>query len=131
MANFVSTGYNSIMIFEFWTWWYGAGWADAVKRVGQRISGVWQMFSVGILIGTLFYPWKRIITPPGKSFDAIIRGMIDNTVSRFVGFFVRIFAIIAAMFVTTFVALFGLFVIVVWPILPAAAVYLLVRSLVP
>lgn len=119
------------MLFEFWTWWYGVGWSEVANRVVKRAAGVWQLFSVGILLRTLFFPWKRIVTPPGKSFDAILRGMVDNAVSRFVGLWVRIFAVIAAVFLTGFASLVGIVLIGVWPLLPPLGLFMLFRSALP
>lgn len=118
------------MLFEFWTWWYGIGWADISQRIGARVVGVWQQFSVGILLRTLFSPWRRIVAVPGKSFDAILRGMVDNTVSRFVGFFVRIFVLLAALILTSLAAIIGLVMVLFWPLLPLAVIYLLVRGVI-
>jgi hypothetical protein len=119
------------MILEFWTWWFGVGWSDVASRVTARVAGVWQLFSVGILIRTLFYPWKRIVSPPAKSFDAIMRGMLDNAVSRFVGLWVRLFAIIAALFITAFTAIIGVLLVICWPLLPLLGIFFLVMGVMP
>lgn len=119
------------MILEFWTWWYGVGWSEVAARVSARVAGVWQLFSVGILFRTLFYPWKRIMSPPAKSFDAIMRGMLDNAVSRFVGLWVRLFAIMAAIFITSLTAVIGVLLIILWPALPLLGLLLFVLGVMP
>lgn len=119
------------MLLEFWTWWYGVGWADISQRVGARVVGVWQLFSIDILLRTLFSPWKRIVAAPGKSLDAIFRSMIDNTVSRFVGFFARIFVLFAALILTSLAAIIGLIMVLFWPLLPLAVIYALYRGIAP
>lgn len=119
------------MLIEFWTWWYGVGWSEVVSRAFARVAGVWQLFSVGILLRTLLYPWKRIVSPPAKSFDGIMRSMIDNAVSRFVGLWVRIFALVAATLVTGFALVMACLAIALWPLLPIAGLFLLVKGIMP
>ena len=120
----------SDMVLEFWYWWYGPGWLDITHRVGNRVVAVWHLFSVAILLQTLFSPWKRIITPPGKSMDAIMRALVDNTVSRVVGFFVRMFSLIAMLVMTTVASVVGFVIVVVWPLLPVATAYCIARSFI-
>src|SRR5258706_12511192 len=85
-----------MLVVAFLTWWYGPGWGDATRRLTNRINGTYQGFSVPILMRTMFQPWQRITTPPGSSLQQKMRTLIDNLVSRAVGFTVRLMAIIAA-----------------------------------
>lgn len=116
------------MFLEFLFWWYGEGWASITKHVGHRVVAVWHLFSVVILIQTLFSPWKRIISPPAKSFDQIIRAMVDNTFSRAIGFCVRSFVLVSVTVFTAIAAVVGFLMVTVWPLLPAGIVYCVVRS---
>ncbi len=86
------------------------------------------MFSVRILLRTLFAPWKRIVTSPGASFDAHLRAFLDNLVSRFVGFFVRFFVLFAAGISLIFLCFIGVLELVVWPLLPLLAIGLIVKG---
>lgn len=86
-------------------------------------------FSLGILLRTLFSPWRRILTPRGRSLDAKIQAALDNFVSRCVGFVVRISVVFAALFMIACVALAGVVVVVLWPLIPIAAVYGLIRGI--
>lgn len=87
-------------------------------------------FSIGILIGTLFSPWKQIISLPGKSLDAKFRALVDNFVSRIIGFFVRFIVLLAALFLTAVTGIFGFISAVTWPLLPIGALYFLIRGLI-
>jgi len=111
------------MFLELLVWWYGTGWLDIARRIGRRVVGIMQLFSVSILISTLFSPWKRIVSPPGRSFDQKIRGAVDNLVSRAVGFFVRSLVLLSATIFTTIAAIIGFVMVMLWPILPVAIVY--------
>jgi len=118
------------MLLELFFWWYGAGWLDIARRIGKRVVSIMQIFSVSILMSTLFSPWRRIITPPGRSIDQILRGMIDNAVSRTIGFIVRVLVLITATIMTVVDSIVGFIFVVIWPLLPVAAVYCLVRGVI-
>src|SRR5664279_5513590 len=81
---------------EILTWWYRQGWTAVAKNAEQRFFKVSHLFSVPILVRTLFAPWRRIITYPGASIDAKVRAMGDNMVSRVVGFTVRTMVLFSA-----------------------------------
>lgn len=117
------------MFLEFFFWWYGAGWLDISRRIGGRVVAILHLFSVPILLTTLFSPWKRIISPPGRSIDQIFRGMIDNLVSRTVGFVVRLFVLIAVFVMTTTATVVGFVAVVLWPFLPISIVYFAVMGI--
>lgn len=115
----------------FFTWWYGQGWALVFKNIQRRLRQTAQMFSVSILLRTLFAPWRRIITYPGASLADHMRAMSDNLVSRFVGFMVRIFVLIAAGITLLFVAIVAIIEIVAWPLIPIAIIAGVVKGFMP
>ena len=118
-----------MLALEFFTWWYSRGWQQLVKNMERRITLTSSMFSVPILLRTLFAPWKRIITYPGASIEAKIRAFSDNMVSRFVGFTVRIFVLFTAAIMLLIVSVVALVEIVAWPLLPIIALVLLVKGI--
>lgn len=123
--------YNKgMVIFAMFTWWYGPGWKAVAREWGKRLDKLSGLFSVPILLRTLFSPWRRIITYPGASFDAQIRAMIDNMVSRVVGFTVRFFVLIAAGIMLLVAAVLGGVWVLVWPLLPLAVPALLFKGFV-
>ena len=90
------------------SWWYKKGWADQIQTVKDRLAASADFFSVGQLITTIFAPFRQISAskvsgPIGEQ----MRAFLDRTISRFVGAAVRIFMII-----------FGILVIIIWPIIP-------------
>ena len=88
------------------------------------------MFSVPILLRTLFSPWKRIITYPGASLDAKIRAFSDNMVSRAVGFSVRLLVLFTAALMLLLVSIVALIEIVVWPLLPILIIVTIVKGII-
>jgi hypothetical protein len=115
------------MLFSFLSWWYGQGWLDALHDIRKRTAGVAHGFSMSILLRTLFAPWRRITTAPGKGLDAKFRALLDNLISRLVGFTVRLGVIIIALTMSAFTALFYLLIALVWPLIPIIAIYSLIR----
>ena len=112
------------------TWWYGAGWLKTIADLRRRLNKTVQLFSVAVILRTLFAPWRRIITPPGQSLDTRFRSFIDNTVSRFVGLTVRLITLIVTLILLTAIAITGLLEIIVWPLLPILAIVALVKGIV-
>jgi hypothetical protein len=114
-----NTRYNSSMLaMELIGWWYGQGWLGAAKRLHRRLVRVSQMFSVSILLRTLFAPWRRIVTQPGPGIDAQIRAFGDNLISRAVGFVVRVFVLIGAVVLLAITSVLGAIELVVWLLVP-------------
>ena len=77
----------------------------------------------------LISPWKRI-QYSGKSFDAKMQAMIDNLVSRMIGFIVRIGVLIAALVMITSSAILGLAIAVIWPLIPVLILVCLVKGII-
>ncbi len=114
---------------EMLTWWYRRGWAQVAKNAEQRFFKVSHLFSVPILIRTLFAPWRRIITYPGASLDAKFRAMGDNMVSRVVGFSVRAMVLFTAGLMLLLTAVVGGLQLLIWPLIPALVVVCLIKGI--
>jgi hypothetical protein len=119
-----------MLVMGFLQWWYGPGWRDAVQRLSARIHQTYLTFSAPILLRTLLSPWRRIVSPPGSSIQQKSRAIIDNAVSRAVGFVVRILALIAAGAIITGYGIVGGLLLLTWPLLPLLGPILLVGGFV-
>jgi hypothetical protein len=119
-----------MLVAAFFSWWYGRGWRGIAESGMQRMEQVQQLFSAGILLRTIFAPWRRIVTVPGAGIDAQLRAFGDNMVSRFVGFTVRIFVLLTAGIMLTIVGLLAIVELVLWPLLPIIAVVLFIRGVI-
>ncbi len=112
-------------------WWYGAGWMEQWQLVGKRVSTLAQTFSGGTLLRTLFAPWKQIVTEKSAN-DGIeekFRALGDNLMSRTVGFFVRIFTLIAAAVSIIVFGMVNTAIAVAWPLAPLASIALIAKAL--
>ncbi|SRR5579885_3335314 len=119
-----------MLVLQMFVWWYGQGWKGAAKSIGRGMNGISRLFSIPILIRTLFAPWKRIISYPGASLDAKLRAYGDNVVSRAVGFTVRFLVLLTALATGTLVTAGGIIGCIVWPLVPPAAIALIIRSFI-
>jgi hypothetical protein len=118
-----------MLVVAFIQWWYGPGWRDASSRLLAKIHETYLNFSMPILLRTMFAPWRRIITPPGGSLEQRVRALLDNTVSRLVGFAVRLIALIAACVLIALYTLIGGLIVLLWPVLPILGPALVVGGL--
>lgn len=116
------------MLFSLVTWWYGAGWLEAMRDIRNRVLGISLAFSIPILLRTMFAPWRRITTLPDRSLDTKMRALLDNFISRLVGFFVRLGVIFSALVIAIVTFAFFTLIALAWPLVPLIAVYSLVRT---
>lgn len=109
-------------------WWYGAGWREQFALVGRRVSKVGKAFSGGTLLRTLFSPWKQLVsaTERDASIQDKFRAFVDNIVSRFVGFMVRIITLLAACVTIVGVVIVNLIIVILWPLVPILPVIFMV-----
>lgn len=117
------------MFFELLKWWYVTGWLDAWHGVGRSTRKMEQAFALPVLAKNLFSPWKQITTTPGKALEDRVRAMVDNLVSRTVGFVVRSCTLLAAAAIIILNILWGLVMTIAWPLVPLAIIYFLVRAI--
>ena len=120
---YIKVRYNTLMIFELFRWWYGAGWRKMLHSVVAAPTAVERNFSVAILLDTLFAPWKRIVSVQGRSLDTKVQAMFDNLVSRLVGFVVRLFVLLTAALSIVFTMIGSVIVATVWPFVPVLIIF--------
>jgi len=82
-------------------------------------------FSVGLLLKTLFSPWRnyRWFYPKGFDFGKYFEVAFSNLISRVLGFLPRIILIIVGVLFEALVAFFGVLFFVIWLILPVILIF--------
>jgi len=118
-----------MLLVAFLRWWYGPGWRDTASALSERMHHTMMAWSMPILVRTMFAPWRRIITASTGSLDQKLRALVDNLVSRLVGFMVRLAALMAACAMLTCYAVLGGLVLILWPVLPILGPVLIVAGL--
>ena len=92
-----------------------------LEITGNYLFFFGHLFSVKLLIRNLFSPWRREEakkSKPGLNLEDIVNVITFNIVSRILGFFIRICAIIAALLFEIFTLVLGIFIFVVWLFIP-------------
>lgn len=119
-----------MLALEFLSWWYGKGWSLQAQIGRKRLIRTSHLFSLPILLRTLFAPWKRIITDPGPGLDAHVRAATDNLISRLIGFAVRLLVLFSAGVIMCLVFTLTIVEIIIWPLLPPAALFTLIKGFI-
>ena len=107
-------------------WWYRRVPKELAKQQQLLLSTVVDYFSFGILLKTLFQPWKRdVISTEGISLQKQVEVLEMNTISRLIGAVVRAGAMFAGGIIL--IALLTLFALlwVSWVVAPVLAVVLI------
>ncbi len=136
MVYYNVSSYNSDMfLVGILSWWYGHGWIERFQLERSRLKATADFFSVGLLVSTLFAPFKQIST--GKAIGSIndrFRAFFDRLLSRIIGSIVRTFVIMAGLVVMLLQSIFGSIILICWliiPLLPIAGLIMWVIGWTP
>ena len=112
---------NSVfIILDFIVWWYTKGVILFFRNFAALLNYLMGMFSVKESVLNLFAPWKRLVSQRRPGLDGFRDFIIDNLVSRGVGFVMRIILLIMFLAVTgLYIGLTVVFLIIWlgWPLL--------------
>jgi hypothetical protein len=107
------------LLVSFISWWYGIGWQDCARRTSKRLSRTTEYFSIGLLIPTMFAPFRQVSAGVTRGpLNMRFQAFIDRTVSRFVGFMMRFFLLIVGLLVLLVLVLSSAIWLIIWPLLP-------------
>lgn len=121
VATFKLCYNNYMVIFSLFSWWYTTGWVILLRRVGERVQSVLGFFSVPLLLGSLFAPFRQISAGRVQgSLQVQLQAWGDRLFSRVIGAVIRSLLIIFGLISVAFVAAAGLICVLIWPFLPAA-----------
>lgn len=113
-----------MVIFSLFSWWYTKGWLTLARTGRERIKGVLNLFSVPLLVGSLFAPFRQISAgrPTGGPLSAQLQAFGDRLFSRFIGAIVRSFLIVIGVATVVVVSVSVLVLLLIWPLVPFAPV---------
>lgn len=112
-----------MVLMALFSWWYTTGWAELLRRVMGRTSGVLQTFSVGLLAKTLFAPFRQISAGGVQGpLNTQVRALGDRLFSRVFGAVIRSFFILFGLVGALLMALVGLVQLLLWPLVPVLPV---------
>ena len=117
------------------SWWFGQGWRQRTVRMGEKLGGMADYFSIDLLARTLFLPYRQISAGKVKGpLGVQMRAFFDRLISRFIGAMIRLTMIIIGMAAIILYAAFGAAMVVLWalvPALPFVGIFLFVSGWVP
>jgi hypothetical protein len=112
---------------EYFYWHYRYGSKDVRVFFGNIIWFLWNFFSVGLLLRTLFVPWQRLDEHGQKgNIQSYFEAFVITTMMRFVGAFIRIIFIILGLIVVAIVSVIAFFASILWLIIPVLPLALFV-----
>jgi hypothetical protein len=124
-----------MLILGLLSWWYGAGWRGRLIRMRDKLAGLADYFSIGLLLRTLFSPFRQISAGKvGGSLNNQMRAFFDRQISRGIGAIVRSFMIIAGLTVMFLYVVVDILLLVLWgvtPLLPIIGIVLMVGGYIP
>lgn len=116
-------------------WWYGRGLRLQIERLLNRVMSVYDYFSIDLLLRTLFAPFRQISAGHVRGPLAVqLRALGDRLFSRLIGAVVRCIMIVigaAACIVILVIALLGLVLWLVAPVLPVVGFIISLTGWVP
>lgn len=119
-----------MFIVGLFSWWYSAGWKRAAADVWDSIERLYDTFSLGLLLKTLFAPWRQISA--GKVRGPIgvqLRAFFDRLVSRIIGGFIRTITLLIGVAALCVMLLIGLLRLLIWPLVPAMPVFMVIAAI--
>ena len=100
-------------------WWYGDGWIRHLKRSYLGILRIADLFSIGLLIKTLFNPFRQISAAQVQGpLPVQLSAFFDRLFSRAVGSVVRLMTILIGLVVITLRVIWTLISMLIWTLLP-------------
>lgn len=120
MVYYTVSRYNEDMfLVGILSWWYNGGWRRRIQMIQASVTRTSDYFSVGLLLKTLFSPYRQISAgsmsgPLGIQMQALV----DNIISRLIGALIRSTVMITGCIVITLQILIGCIVLVLWPFVP-------------
>jgi hypothetical protein len=101
------------------SWWYGAGWRQRVHVAQNSIEGVYDYFSIDLLLRTLFSPFRQISAGSVRGPIGVqMRAWFDQLISRTIGSIVRSLMIIIGSITLFLTSIIQGVMIAAWALIP-------------
>jgi hypothetical protein len=119
-----------MFLVSLFSWWYGTGWLRFNMRLIQKIGGVLDFFSIGLLLRSLFAPFKQIsVGQVQGSIEIEMRAWFDLQLSRVIGAVVRLMVVFFGLITTVLVTLASCLLIILWPLIPVIPIIMILIAI--
>ncbi len=102
-------------------WWYSRGWSWVLTHtIFERNKKILAALSFKDMVRTWFAPYRQTFASSVRGgLGDKVRGLIDQMVSRTIGFIVRTVLIFTAFLAVCFNTVISILVVLFWPVIPA------------
>ena len=107
-----------MVITSLLSWWYVEGRREQLTRIKWAFIRMADRFSIGLLIKTLFAPFRQISADEQARGNNLATVITDKLVSRLIGCFMRTIMIIVGTITLILLAIVSAIRMLMWPLLP-------------
>ncbi len=112
-----------MVIISLLSWWYSEGWLEQISLTKRSFIKLADKFSIGMLLRTLFAPFRQISVGEQAGKTASLTSVIaDKLISRLVGSVMRLVMVFVGTLALIIYAIISVFRLASWPLLPLAPV---------
>lgn len=112
-----------MVIISLLSWWYSEGWLEQISLTKRSFIKLADKFSIGMLLRTLFAPFRQISVGEQAGKTASLASVIaDKLISRLVGSVMRLVMVFVGTLALIIYAIVSVFRLVGWPLLPLTPV---------
>lgn len=112
-----------MVIISLLSWWYSEGWLEQISLTKRSFIKLADKFSIGMLLKTLFAPFRQISVGEQAGKTASLTSVIaDKLISRLVGSVMRLVMVFVGTLALIIYAIISVFRLASWPLLPLAPV---------
>lgn len=114
------------------SWHYTKAISDLINLFKDFTWFIWNMFSIKILLKTLFVPFQKLSVKSTKKFDIqeYFSALATNLLMRILGFVLRTFFIILGLLSLVFFTALSAVFFIVWLILPLILIGMFVLGVI-
>jgi len=115
------------LLVSYFVWHYTRAYKQIFVVWKNYTRYVMQMFSIVLLLRTLFAPWKRMVDVYQGGFhpEAFFAGLLINTLSRFVGLVIRVPLIILGVLLSALLCVALILFYIYWTLFPVILVVII------
>ena len=115
----------------YFSWWYMQEPIYLWRSISVVTLKVYANFSIPLLLKTLFDPWKRdAVSLVNASLSENFQVMLQNLISRFIGFFIRLITIFIGYVATILIFIGSMILMLAWLAMPLIIFYLIASGLI-
>jgi len=123
--------YSRSLVGDFLISWYSILFTRLIKICRYFLIKTWDTFSIGILLSTLFAPWKQdVVRGKNVPLNVQMQFAVWNLISRFIGFIVRFFVILIGLVVWVLILILSGIAVLVYIVLPFGIIVLFFAGII-